>query len=57
MSKEQIKLKQMSKKHKEIKNLFDNNDSIMSLIIPDALKEEKDKLYLGANRYTRNLSK
>lgn len=37
----------------KIKNLFDNIPSIMSLIIPDTLKEEKDKLYLGANRYTR----
>ena len=54
MSKEQVNLKQVSKKHKEVKNLFDNNNSIMSLMIPDALKEEKDKLYLGANRYTRN---
>lgn len=26
----------------------------MSLMIPDTLEESKDKLYLGANRYTRN---
>lgn len=26
----------------------------MSLIIPDILKEDKDKLYLGVNRYTRS---
>ena len=41
------------KKEIKVKSLFDNIPSIMSLMIPDTLKEEKDKLYLGANRYTR----
>ena len=53
MSKELSKNKKKNKKEL-VKNLFDNVPSIMSLMIPDALKEEKDKLYLGANRYTRN---
>ncbi|MCI8308807.1 MAG: hypothetical protein HFJ45_01015 [Clostridia bacterium] len=41
-------------KSKETNNLFCNLPSLISLIIPDTLEEKKDKIYLGANRYTRN---
>lgn len=56
MSEEQINLKKQKKNNKkeESKSLFDNIPSLMSLIIPDALEESVDKLYFGANRYTRS---
>lgn len=41
-----------SKKAKE-KDLFDNKPSLMSLIIPDALEEKRDYIYLAENRYVR----
>lgn len=56
MSKEKIKVKDLKKDKPEKinKNLFDNVPSVMSMIIPEVLEEKKDKIYLGANRYTRN---
>lgn len=38
---------------KKEKDLFDNKPSLMSLIIPDALEEKRDYLYLAENRYVR----
>ena len=57
MSEEMIDLKKMKKpkkRKKDDKTLFDNIPSVMNLMMPDALEESRDKLYLGPNRYTRN---
>lgn len=42
------------KKEKTLKNFFDNVQNVMTLIIPDAVQETKDYIYLGDNRYCRN---
>lgn len=41
-----------NKKQKEI-NIFDNIPSIMDLLVPDTLQEQKDYLCLGYNKYSR----
>lgn len=42
------------KKDKSVKNFFDNVQNIMTLIIPDAVQETRDYIYLGDSRYSRN---
>lgn len=41
-----------NKKQKEI-NIFDNIPSVMDLLVPDTLQEQKDYLCLGYNKYSR----
>lgn len=41
-------------KEKEPRNLFDNMQNIMSLIIPDAVEEKRDYIYLGEKSYSRS---
>lgn len=53
MQKEVKNIEKRRKKNSE-KNLFDNVPSIMSFLVPDGLQEHRDKLYLGARRYTRS---
>lgn len=48
-----VKIKE-KKKDKKIKNFFDNVQNVMTLIIPDAVQETKDYIYLGDSRYSRN---
>lgn len=42
------------KKDKSVKNFFDNVQNVMTLIIPDAVQETRDYIYLGDSRYSRN---
>lgn len=42
------------KKDKPVKNFFDNVQNVMTLIIPDAVQETRDYIYLGDSRYSRN---
>lgn len=48
-----VKIKE-KKKEKKVKNFFDNVQNVMTLIIPDAVQEKKDYIYLGDSRYSRN---
>lgn len=48
-----VKIKE-KKKDKKVKNFFDNVQNVMTLIIPDAVQETKDYIYLGDSRYSRN---
>lgn len=48
-----VKIKE-KKKAKPVKNFFDNVQNVMTLIIPDAVQETKDYIYLGDSRYSRN---
>ena len=41
-----------NKKQKEI-NIFDNIPSVIDLLVPDTLQEQKDYLCLGYNKYSR----
>lgn len=48
-----VKIKE-KKREKTIKSFFDNVQNVMTLIIPDAVQETKDYIYLGESRYSRN---
>lgn len=48
-----IKIRAKIKEKKE-RNFFDNVQNVMSLIIPDAVEEKKDYMYLGEKRYSRS---
>ena len=47
-----VKIKE-KKKEKPVKSFLDNVQNVMTLIIPDAVQETRDYIYLGDSRYSR----